>query len=73
MDSAGVRVGTRGHPAAFAFYANKQLVTGEGGMLTTGDERVLEQARSERNQGRAHRHGLAARTTGSASTTACPT
>ena len=53
VDSAGVRVGTRGHPAAFAFYANKQLVTGEGGMLTTGDERVVEQARSERNQGRA--------------------
>jgi perosamine synthetase len=53
VDSAGVRVGTRGHPAAFAFYANKQLTTGEGGMLTTGDEAVVEQARSERNQGRA--------------------
>ena len=32
----GIPVGGRGHPAAFGFYANKQLVTGEGGMLTTG-------------------------------------
>jgi perosamine synthetase len=54
VDGAGIRVGTRGHPAAFAFYANKQLVTGEGGMLTAGDEPTLEQARSERNQGRAN-------------------
>ena len=53
VDSAGVRVGTRGNPAAFAFYANKQMTTGEGGMLTTGDERTAERARSERNQGRA--------------------
>ena len=45
-------VGARGNPATFAFYANKQLVTGEGGMLTSGDDAVLEQARSERNQGR---------------------
>ena len=52
VDAAGVGVGARGNPAAFGFYANKQLVTGEGGMLTSGDDAVLEQARSERNQGR---------------------
>ena len=52
VDGTGVRVGARGNPAAFGFYANKQLVTGEGGMLTAGDDAVLEQARSERNQGR---------------------
>ena len=52
VDGEGVRVGARGNPAAFGFYANKQLVTGEGGMLTAGDDAVLEQARSERNQGR---------------------
>ena len=52
VDSEGVRVGTRGHPAAFAFYANKQLVTGEGGMLTAGDAGIRSRARSERNQGR---------------------
>ncbi len=52
VDAEGVRVGARGHPAAFAFYANKQLVTAEGGMLTTGDPALAERARSERNQGR---------------------
>jgi perosamine synthetase len=49
----GVRVGARGHPAAFGFYANKQLTTGEGGMLTVGDAAVKERIDSERNQGRA--------------------
>ena len=52
IDARGRRVGASGHPAAFGFYANKQLVTGEGGMLTGGADAVLEQARSERNQGR---------------------
>ncbi len=49
----GVAVGGRGHPAVFGFYANKQLTTGEGGMLTTGDPAVKERVDSERNQGRA--------------------
>ena len=49
----GVAVGARGHPAAFGFYANKQLTTGEGGMVTTGDPAVKAQIDSERNQGRA--------------------
>jgi perosamine synthetase len=49
----GVAVGGRGHPAVFGFYANKQLTTGEGGMLTTGDAAVKERVDSERNQGRA--------------------
>jgi perosamine synthetase len=53
IDGEGARVGTRGHTATFAFYANKQLVTGEGGMLTSADRAVIERARSERNQGRA--------------------
>ena len=52
VDAAGVRVGASGNPAAFGFYANKQLVTGEGGMLTCGDAAVAAQVRSERNQGR---------------------
>ena len=30
----GAAVGGRGHPAVFGFYANKQLTTGEGGMVT---------------------------------------
>jgi perosamine synthetase len=53
VDAQGVKLGARGNPAAFAFYANKQLTTGEGGMLTAGDASVRERVRSERNQGRA--------------------
>jgi perosamine synthetase len=49
----GVAVGGRGHPAVFGFYANKQLTTGEGGMVTLGDEAMKERIDSERNQGRA--------------------
>ncbi|MDQ6746034.1 MAG: DegT/DnrJ/EryC1/StrS aminotransferase family protein [Actinomycetota bacterium] len=49
----GVRVGGRGHPAVFGFYANKQLTTGEGGMVTTSEPAIKERIDSERNQGRA--------------------
>jgi perosamine synthetase len=49
----GVRVGARGNPAAFGFYANKQLTTGEGGMVTLDDATLKERIDSERNQGRA--------------------
>jgi perosamine synthetase len=49
----GIAVGGRGHPATFAFYANKQLTTGEGGMLTMGSAEHKERVDSERNQGRA--------------------
>ena len=49
----GVAVGARGHPAVFAFYANKQLTTGEGGMVTLGQAGQKERIDSERNQGRA--------------------
>jgi perosamine synthetase len=49
----GVRIGARGHAATFGFYPNKQLVTGEGGMLIPADRAAAERARGERNQGRA--------------------
>ncbi|HET8980824.1 MAG TPA: DegT/DnrJ/EryC1/StrS aminotransferase family protein [Solirubrobacteraceae bacterium] len=49
----GGEVGGRGHPAVFGFYANKQLTTGEGGMVTVGDPALKERMDSERNQGRA--------------------
>jgi perosamine synthetase len=53
VDSEGRQIGAAGHLAAFAFYANKQLTTGEGGMLVpTTDEGMAEVLRSERNQGR---------------------
>ena len=37
----------------FGFYANKQLTTGEGGIVTLGSEAVKARIDSERNQGRA--------------------
>ena len=49
----GTAVGARGHPAVFGFYANKQLTTGEGGMVTTSDPDVKARIDCERNQGRA--------------------
>jgi perosamine synthetase len=53
VDADGIPVGGRGHPAAFGFYANKQLTTGEGGMVTTARADFKERIDSERNQGRA--------------------
>jgi perosamine synthetase len=48
----GVAIGGRGHPCVFGFYANKQLTTGEGGMVTLADPALKELIDSERNQGR---------------------
>ncbi|MGN6168384.1 MAG: DegT/DnrJ/EryC1/StrS family aminotransferase [Solirubrobacteraceae bacterium] len=53
VDAEGVPVGGRGHLAVFGFYPNKQLTTGEGGTVTTGEESIKERIDSERNQGRA--------------------
>jgi perosamine synthetase len=49
----GTSVGGRGNPAVFGFYANKQITTGEGGMVTLGSEDLKARIDSERNQGRA--------------------
>jgi perosamine synthetase len=49
----GGTVGGRGHPAVFAFYANKQMTTGEGGMVVSTNQSMKERIDSERNQGRA--------------------
>jgi perosamine synthetase len=49
----GHAVGARGHAAVFGFYANKQLTTGEGGLITLTDEAAKARIDSERNQGRA--------------------
>lgn len=57
VDSDGVPVGARGHPAVFGFYPNKQLTTGEGGMIATADAELKERIDSERNQGRAQDMG----------------
>jgi perosamine synthetase len=49
----GAAVGGRGNLAVFGFYANKQMTTGEGGMVTLGDAEAKARIDSERNQGRA--------------------
>jgi perosamine synthetase len=49
----GTPVGGRGHAAVFGFYANKQLTTGEGGMVALGEQEMKARIDSERNQGRA--------------------
>jgi len=48
----GTKVGSFGDVAAFAFYPNKQMTTGEGGILVTDDAQIAELACSMRNQGR---------------------
>jgi perosamine synthetase len=53
VSADGVPVGGRGHPTAFGFYPNKQMTTGEGGVVTTADAAFKERIDSERNQGRA--------------------
>jgi perosamine synthetase len=49
----GTQVGARGNPAVFAFYANKQMTTGEGGMVVMDGDATKARIDSERNQGRA--------------------
>jgi perosamine synthetase len=53
----GKLVGSQGPSATFAFYPNKQITTGEGGMITTHSEREWRLVRSLRNQGRADSGG----------------
>jgi perosamine synthetase len=57
VDRTGKKVGCAGNIAIFAFYPNKQMTTGEGGVLITADEEVAERVRSERNQGRPENDG----------------
>ena len=53
----GVPVGGHGVPAIFGFYPNKQLATGEGGVVTTHDEETYQLVVSMRNQGRQYAGG----------------
>jgi perosamine synthetase len=45
-------LGQFGDAAAFAFYPNKQMTTGEGGMIVTDNDHVAQICRSLANQGR---------------------
>ena len=49
----GRKAGTLGDYGVFAFYPNKQITTGEGGMIVTDDEAAGQYMRALRNQGRA--------------------
>jgi perosamine synthetase len=48
----GKKVGSQGDIGVFAFYPNKQITTGEGGAIVTGNPEVAALARKLRNQGR---------------------
>ncbi|HKT45799.1 MAG TPA: DegT/DnrJ/EryC1/StrS family aminotransferase [Gaiellaceae bacterium] len=48
----GAPLGSQGPSAVFAFYPNKQMTTGEGGIVTTHSEEEWRLLRSLRNQGR---------------------
>jgi dTDP-4-amino-4,6-dideoxygalactose transaminase len=53
----GRALGAHGPSAVFAFYANKQMTTGEGGVVTTHSEEEWQLLRSLRNQGRSYDGG----------------
>jgi len=48
----GKRAGTFGTLSTFGFYPNKQITTGEGGMILTDDDNLADVCVSLRNQGR---------------------
>jgi perosamine synthetase len=47
----GRKAGTLGYAAGFSFFPDKNMTTGEGGMLTTDDKDVAERARYLRKHG----------------------
>ncbi|MHA1638430.1 MAG: DegT/DnrJ/EryC1/StrS family aminotransferase [Candidatus Thorarchaeota archaeon] len=52
----GKKVGSIGHISAFSFYATKNMMTGEGGMITTNNEEYYDEALMIKNHGRG-KHG----------------
>ena len=53
----GRPLGAHGPSAVFAFYPNKQMATGEGGVVVTHSEEEWQLLRSLRNQGRSYDDG----------------
>ncbi|MCY7347676.1 MAG: DegT/DnrJ/EryC1/StrS family aminotransferase [Pyrinomonadaceae bacterium] len=51
-ESEDKKVGNIGDAGVFAFYPNKQITTGEGGMIVTNDDEIAKSAKMLRNQGR---------------------
>ena len=54
---SGKKTGTFGTMSVFAFYPNKQITTGEGGMILTDDDGLADICVSLRNQGRSKAGG----------------
>ena len=48
----GRKAGSMGNVGVFAFYPNKQITTGEGGVVVTHDDALARRIRALRNQGR---------------------
>ncbi|TFF91225.1 DegT/DnrJ/EryC1/StrS aminotransferase family protein, partial [Candidatus Thorarchaeota archaeon] len=53
----GKKVGSFGHVSAFSFYATKNMMTGEGGMITTDDEEIHDRCLMIKNHGRGKQGG----------------
>ncbi|MEM6331727.1 MAG: DegT/DnrJ/EryC1/StrS family aminotransferase [Planctomycetota bacterium] len=51
----GRPIGNFGRAGVFGFYPNKQITTGEGGVIVTDDDRVADACRTFRNQGRSEK------------------
>lgn len=49
----GVKAGAFGVAGSFSFYPTKVMTSGEGGMIVTNDDRIAEEARIYRDQGKA--------------------
>jgi perosamine synthetase len=52
----GEKIGSIGNIGVFSFYSTKNIITGEGGMITTNDEKIAESARMIRNHGQRERY-----------------
>jgi perosamine synthetase len=53
----GKKVGSFGHVASFSFYATKNMMTGEGGMITTDNEELYDEILMVKNHGRGKQGG----------------
>ncbi len=53
----GKKVGSIGHVSAFSFYATKNMMTGEGGMITTDNEELYDEILMVKNHGRGKQGG----------------
>jgi len=51
------KCGSFGEAGVFAFYPNKQITTGEGGIILTNNKKIYELCRSMVNQGRKVKNG----------------